>query len=546
MFHSFPRSNGPCRQLTRPSPVARAASLFTLWNRKTLLKACVLGFLATATCLRAQTPKTHLGFDQRMERGEEAAAQGETVAARTAWTKAAQLEGISAEEKSRALIRIAATHTARSDDFTAAKFAEEALKISGASIQTRIEAWLLVATAYSQYGNATGWKKVRDACQNLLTLPALDENTRLRALQLSLPAWLALRAYPQAAFTQHALAASPSLPAFHRETHRLGLARTLITQGAFEAARAILDHSAIGVARRFATHESPLASEDLRAEHQLLWALTFYGQGNEIRARLELAEVLRMPGQTPTSKPAHEALLRLHLRRWLPQKEPVLKVLFIGSSHTIAGDVPALVEQIAASAPADRVRILAGEQARMGAGMRSHWNEGDAPDTARGKIAAEPWDAVVVETSYRMSREDLARYGGWYAEAIRKRGARLVIYETPTAKSIPYPDAYEAFHQSNLWLGKMLHAPIAPSVKAWMGVFGQNPSEKNLQELYFDWIHANARGAYLTACCIYATLTGQSPQGLWAPERLLSPEERQVYQSVAWRACQETQAQLEP
>lgn len=497
-------------------------------------------------CLLAENQETRSGFDRQMQRGEKASAQGETLAAREAWTKGARLVGASAEEKSRALIRVAETHAAKSDDFTAAKFAEDALQITGAPIETRIEAWLLVATAYSQYGNATGWKKVRAACQNLLTLPDLDEATRLRALRLSLPAWIALRAYPQAAFTQHALAASPALPALQRETHRLGLARTLITQGAFEAAREILGHSAIGVARRFATDESPLASEDLRAEHQLLWALTFYGQNADLRARLELSEVLRMPGQTPTSKPVREALLRLHLHQWLPQKEPIIKVLFVGSSHTLKGDVPVLVEQIAASAPVGCARILSGEQARMGTGMRAHWNEGEAPDTARGKITAEPWDAVVVESFYGMTRDDLAQYGGWYAEVVRKRGARLVIYETPTAKSIPYPDAYEAFHQSNLWLGKKLRAPVAPSVKAWMGVFGQNPSEENLGELYSDWIHANDRGAYLTACCIYSTITGQSPLGLWAPEGLFSPEERQVYQSVAWRACQETQAQLEP
>ncbi len=64
---------------------------------------------------------------------------------------------------------------------------------------------------------------------------------------------------------------------------------------------------------------------------------TFYGQNADLRTRLELSEVLRMPGQTPTSKPVREALLRLHLHQWLPQKEPILKVLFVGSSHTLIG-----------------------------------------------------------------------------------------------------------------------------------------------------------------------------------------------------------------
>jgi hypothetical protein len=545
MFQPRPRSNRP-GLLTSSAPAARAASPVAGLHRKTLLKACIVAFLAAATYLRAQTPETHAGFEDQMARGERAAAQGELFAARTAWTMAAEMAGISAEQKSRALIRIATTHTAQSDDFTAAQFAEEALQLGAVSIQTQIEAWGLVATAYAQYGNAAGWQKVRDACGNLLAVPDLEENTRLRALHLSVSAHLALRAYPQAAFAQYALASSRALPGREQETYRLGLARTLITQGAYNAAREILERASIGVAGLPSSYGFSPGPEDLRAEHQLLWALTFYGQNDALRARLELAEVLRVPGQTATSKPAREALLRLHLHHWLPQKDPVLKVLFIGSSHTLVGDVPALVEQIAASAPVGSVRILAGEQARMGTGMRAHWNDGEAPDTARGKIAAEPWDAVVIESFYRMNREDLAQYGGWYAEVIRKRGARPVIYETPPAKAIPYPDAYEAFHQSNLWLGKMLQAPVAPSVKAWMGVFGPNPSEEKLQELYSDWIHASPRGAYLTACCIYATLTGQSPLGLWAPEGLLSPEQREFYQNAAWKASRETQAQIGP
>ena len=90
-----------------------------------------------------------------------------------------------------------------------------------------------------------------------------------------------------------------------------------------------------------------------------------------------------MPGQTHTQKPWREANLRLRLRNLIPAEEPELKVFFIGSSHTLLGNVPLLVERIAASAPKGTPRIVSGDHARMGTGMRAYWMQGDARDTPR-------------------------------------------------------------------------------------------------------------------------------------------------------------------
>ena len=181
----------------------------------------------------------------------------------------------------------------------------------------------------------------------------------------------------------------------------------------------------------------------------------------------------------------------------------------------------------------------------MGTGMRGHWCDGVAHDTARGRIAAGGWDAVVVETFYRTDREDLLELGRGYAEEARRAGARLLIYETPVAKAIEYPVAYEAHHRTNVWLGERLGSAVAPCVKAWMGVRGGRPQAGALERLYADWIHASARGAYLSACCLYAALSGESPEGLWAPPDLLSEGEAREYQRSAWRAFEETRVELE-
>jgi hypothetical protein len=484
-------------------------------------------------------------FAVRMKQGEVANAEGTPTVAREIWSRAAELPGIGPQERSRALIRVAATHAAESDDFTAAKVAEEVLLIGEASARTRLEAWALVAKAYAQYGNAAAWTKVRDACRSILAQPEATEPERLLAQQGSVPAYLALRAYPEAAQVQQALAENPALGLLDRETHRLGFARALLTQRNFADCRAVLETARLHLSRGPNTPAEAPRIHELLAEYQLLLALSFYEEGDEPRARLELERVPAMPGQTATSRQTREARLRLHLRQWLPQTEPVLKVLFVGSSHTIRGNIPLLVEQLAASAPAGSLRIVAGEQTRMGTGMRNHWNDGDAPDTARGRIAAEPWDVVVVETFYRMTRNDMAQYGRWYADTVGKRGARLLIYETPVAKASAYPEGYQDFHDSNVWLGKQLQAPVAPSVRAWMSVLGNQPSEASLKALYSDWIHASAKGAYLTACTLYATLTDQSPVGLFVPEGLLSPEEALRYQTAAWQAARETRLELE-
>jgi len=181
----------------------------------------------------------------------------------------------------------------------------------------------------------------------------------------------------------------------------------------------------------------------------------------------------------------------------------------------------------------------------MGTGMRGHWNDGIAHDTARGRIASGGWDTVVVETFYRTSREELFGLGNGYAEETLRGGARLLIYETPVAKAIEYPAAYEAHHRTNIWLGERLGSDVAPCVKAWMGVLGKRPHSAALDRLYADWIHASARGAYLSACCLYAALSGDSPEGLWAPPGLLSEPEALEYQRSAWRAFKETRAELE-
>jgi hypothetical protein len=461
--------------------------------------------------------------------------------------KEAQGDGAGMDARVQGLWERARGHLEQGDDFSAAFSAEELLRESGLPLPVLQGAWRMVARGYALYGTPAGWAKVRAATEAMLEMPALPAEWRLEALRHGASAAVELRAHREAELVQRALLAEPGISLLERERVRLALARSLWAQRAFSECREMLWQMEPGLSGMDAGDWSGRRQqlEELRAQRQLLWGQCLREEGEGLGARLALAEVAKLPGQTAVSTPAREAFCLLQREGATGGPRRLQRVLFIGSSHTIRGNVPCLVEQIAASAPPERVRIVAGEQTRMGTGMRGHWNDGAAHDTARGKIAAGGWDTVVVETFYRTSREDLLELGSGYAKEAARSGARLLIYETPVAKAIEYPAAYEAHHRTNVWLGERLGSGVAPCVKAWMGVFGAQPEPGVLDRLYADWIHASARGAYLSACCLYAALSGQSPEGLWAPPGLLSAQEAREYQRSAWQAFAETRVELE-
>jgi len=485
-------------------------------------------------------------------------AQGAFSKARTLWTQKVALPQLDNAERARIKTRIAATHVAESNDAPAKTLLSEVLAEHAASTETHAQAHLLLARIAANYGAGSATLQTRDACTAALSLQNLAPTTVFDARNMLAPALLSLRQFPEARAQFALLANHTPLSAIERCRFQLEGARCLWLEGSVEAARNALreleptldaarnEHTALSqdASPQNTPQNNPQNSlQNLDAERQLLLGLTFYDQGLLDDARHALALVPAMPGQSPSSPQTREAILRLHLRNLIPAPASTLKVLFIGSSHTIRGSVPLLVEQLAASAPPDRPRILAGERALAATGMRSHWNHGISHDTARGRILAESWDAVVLETFYRNSREDLVLDATRYAELLRSRGARMLLYETPAAKAQPYPDAFRSFHENNLWLARTLPSNLAPAMNAWMRILGPHPDEAAFQTLYADWIHATPRGAYLTACCLYAALTDHSPEGLFVPD-FLSAAEALPLQRAAWASVRETASQL--
>jgi len=442
---------------------------------------------------------------------------------------------ISPIDRAKLMLLLAKVEAAESADSRVFALVEQITQQQGTDPLTKADAHLLAAGIYSNYGGQPSWGKVRSACAAVLELNGLDEGRKTAARRAIVPALLVLREYNEARQTLSALLASPEVPSQERVAFQTLVGKTFFLQDTLDAALAELDKAAV-LAKKVA--RSP-ETDRTTADIQLLTGLCFLEKGDSVRAKEHLLRVTALPGQTPASAQTREALLRLKLRKLIPEDTATMKVLFIGSSHTIRGNVPLLVEQLSASAPAGVPRILGGEHVRMGTGMKTFWDEGDAHDTARGKIAAEPWDAVVVETFFKNTAELLDQYLANYAGLVWGKGSQLVVYESPVAKAQTYPKVFADFHRLNVSFTRKFGLPLAPSVHAWMQVFGESPRGDSFNALYADWIHANMKGAYLSACCIYSSLTGTSAEGLAFPSEL-SAQEASSFQKTAWRAYLES------
>jgi len=91
-------------------------------------------------------------------------------------------------------------------------------------------------------------------------------------------------------------------------------------------------------------------------------------------------------------------------------------------------------------------------------------------------------------------------------------------------------------------LGKTTQSPLAPVVLAEMYYLQANPNA-HIGMFYADWIHPSEKGTYLAAYCIYSAITGYSPVGLSHPKSI-SDEDAKALQKAAWKAYQETTAEL--
>ena len=328
-----------------------------------------------------------------------------------------------------------------------------------------------------------------------------------------------------------------------KPTSPRSLAETYMSEGKYSDARDELNK---------ALKEKDLSDAD-KADIHLQIALSYYECGDYERAKPELEKVLTMPGAKRTQEreggwanytPFREAKLRLVKMNPSEGKQETITALFIGSSMTLRGYMPSIVEQIAASAPAGRPRIMTAMYVRGGTAIEVFWEKGNARDTARGKMASVPWDVVVIETSPRRPVASNLKYGQLFCDLARSLKIKPVLYENHVTRDEPYPDAHQKYHDDEVMLSKTLQSPLAPVQLAEMYYIEANPNAQ-LGMFYADKVHPSEKGYHLAAYCIYSAITGYSPVGLYHPESI-PDEDAKAMQEAAWKAVQDANPDLKP
>ncbi|MDX6769538.1 MAG: ATP-binding cassette domain-containing protein [Elusimicrobiota bacterium] len=184
-----------------------------------------------------------------------------------------------------------------------------------------------------------------------------------------------------------------------------------------------------------------------------------------------------------------------------------LRVLFIGNSLTAGAapgtDTPALLEALgAAGAP----RVEARAMTESGETLQGHWEKG----RALAAIRAGRWDFVVLQEEGSLAARgapESADHARRFDAAIRAAGARTALLMTWARRERPESQAaLSAFYRG---LAAALDARLAPVGEAWAAAREEKPE---LELHAADGAHAGPLGAFLSACVLYRTLTGEAPR----------------------------------
>ena len=214
-----------------------------------------------------------------------------------------------------------------------------------------------------------------------------------------------------------------------------------------------------------------------------------------------------------------------------------MKVLFIGNSHTYKHHMVFQFGEMMRQRKGDG----ACEVWSLTVGGKSLLWHGKEIGTQQALSFFE-WDYVVLQQATHP-------FGG-YPELVEgyeklrpyldKSGAEVLLYVTWKQKNAPGSDQEEinaAFEQ----LAREKSLRLIPAAAAWARCRAAHP-EIELYEA--DESHAGPAGAYLTACTMFATFSGESPAGL--PARLsrrgeilidLEPGTAAALQQAAIEAC---------
>lgn len=180
-------------------------------------------------------------------------------------------------------------------------------------------------------------------------------------------------------------------------------------------------------------------------------------------------------------------------------------ILFIGNSHTTLHDIPGLV-----------ARMI--EHTHPGKKVYTHllpvmFLEETATDRRVPiEIDQRAWKFVVLQAQ-KISMSGRYKYsqteGIDLAKRAQGRGAKALFYSEWGRKGVPGDgDVQEKIYQE---MARASAARVCPVGRAWDRALAERP---NLPLYHDDGNHESALGAFLTACTLYGSITGESPAAL--------------------------------
>ena len=188
-----------------------------------------------------------------------------------------------------------------------------------------------------------------------------------------------------------------------------------------------------------------------------------------------------------------------------------MRVLFIGNSYTYVNNLPGvLIDMAAASHQSvfEPTVVLVG-----GSTLEAHLTRGDA----MREIEKGGWDFVVVQEQSTRPMDAPASFFRdvpTFAAAVKKTGARMVLYESWARETSPQlqDSLSRMYHQA----AKESNALLAHVGEAWAAyrVTEQVTAPEHSALFIADGSHPSQAGTYVAACVFYATLYGKSPVGL--------------------------------
>ncbi len=200
-----------------------------------------------------------------------------------------------------------------------------------------------------------------------------------------------------------------------------------------------------------------------------------------------------------------------------------LRVLFIGNSYIYVNDLPLVIADLAKAAHEPR-RLEAEVVVPGGYTLEHHLAQGDAMKA----IARGGWDVVVLQEQSTRPITDPDKM--WrdvkpFADAAKKAGAKIVLYETWAREATPQTQdsLSHVYHRAAASIG----ASVAHVGDAWAAFRAQegHPATTAHSVLFMDdGSHPSPSGTYLAASVMYATIYGKSPIGLPAVTRNTTEE----------------------